>query len=40
MTKDLKTVAIVAVGVFAAGLLMYQFRDIDIINKARNGFDA
>lgn len=40
MKGDIKTVALVALGVFVAGLAMYYARDIDIVNKARNGFDA
>lgn len=30
----------VMLGVLLAGWVMYQFRDVDIINQARNGFDT
>ena len=40
MTKDIKTVAVVAVGVFVAGLVMNQFRDIGIVKMAHDGFDG
>lgn len=36
---DVKSVALVAVGVMVAGALMYQFRDIGVIAMARNGYD-
>lgn len=29
-----------AVGVTLAGFAMYQFRDVDLIDKARRGFDV
>lgn len=34
------TVALTAAGVVAAGYLMYMLRDVDLVNKARNGFDT
>lgn len=39
-TADLKGVAVVVVGVVAAGLLMYTFRDVGLIANARNGYDV
>jgi hypothetical protein len=35
---DVKSVAIVVVGVMLAGYAMYQFRDINTVNEARAGF--
>lgn len=41
MKSDLKTVALVAVGVMAAGWLMSQFRgSVDLISQAHKGFDS
>lgn len=40
MKGELKTVGLVAVGVFIAGLLMNMMRDNDIVKGAINGFDA
>ncbi|MDG1286320.1 MAG: hypothetical protein P8P30_02010 [Rickettsiales bacterium] len=40
MSKHLTTVALVAAGVVAAGFLMNTFKDIDLVNQARNGFDV
>lgn len=40
MKKNLTFIALVAAGVFAAGYLMNQFSDIDIVDQARNGFDS
>lgn len=37
---DMKMLAIVVAGVFAAGWLMNAMRDNDQVNKAINGFDA
>ena len=38
--KNLVTVGLVAGGVIAAGFVMYQFRDNDLVAKARNGFQG
>jgi|TARA_Y100001001_G_scaffold31345_1_gene26090 hypothetical protein len=35
---DIKFVALVAVGVMIAGYAMYQFRDVELIDNARNGY--
>lgn len=32
-------VALTVVGVMLAGLAMYQFRDVGLINQARSGYD-
>lgn len=37
---DLKLVAMVMAGVFAAGYLMNAMRDNDIVKSAISGFDA
>lgn len=37
---DIKFVGLVALGVMIAGYAMYQFRDIELIEQARNGFDT
>jgi len=37
---DVKLVATVAVGVFVAGLAMYQFRDVGLVGQARNGYGS
>lgn len=37
---NVKTVALVAVGVIVAGYVLYAARDIDFIQKSRNGFDT
>lgn len=34
------TAAVVALGVMAAGYVMYEFRDNDLVAKARNGFQG
>jgi len=36
--KDLRLVAVVTAGVMLAGFIMYQFRDVSIIDQSRNGF--
>jgi len=42
--KDLKkpaiAVALTAVGILAAGYIMQEFSDVDLIKKARNGFQG
>ena len=38
-TADIKGVAVVVVGVMAAGLIMYTFRDVGVIASARSGYD-
>lgn len=40
LTAALSSIAIVAVGVIAAGWLMNQFQDVEFISSARNGFDV
>ena len=40
MKGDLKTVALVAAGVLVAGLVMKNFRDIQLIDDAHNGYDS
>lgn len=40
MGKDFKTIALVAVGVFVAGLVMNQLKDVTLVKQARQGFDA
>lgn len=35
---DLKSVALVALGVIVAGYAMNQFRDVAVIGDARNGY--
>lgn len=40
LTAAVSSVAIVAVGVIAAGWIMWQFRDVALIGDARNGFDV
>lgn len=40
MNKHLTTIVLVATGVFVAGYVMYTFRDIGIVDQARNGFDS
>lgn len=37
--EALMTVALVAIGVIVAGYVMYQGRDIDLLNTAHKGFD-
>lgn len=37
---DVKTIGLVALGVFVAGLVMNAFRKNDFVNNAINGFDA
>lgn len=37
---DIKAVAIVTVGVLVAGLIMYQFRDVGLVNQSSSGFGA
>lgn len=37
---DIKGVAVVMIGVIAAGFVMYQFRDIGLIAQARAGYDV
>ena len=34
-----KQTAVVALGVMLAGVIMYQFRDVGVINMARSGYD-
>lgn len=36
--SDIKAVAIVVAGVLAAGYIMYQFRDVGMIDEARSGY--
>lgn len=38
MKGDLKTVLLVAAGVFVAGLAMAYASDVGIVSKARDGF--
>jgi hypothetical protein len=38
--SDLKGVAIVVVGVMAAGAIMWQLRDVGFVQIARNGYDT
>lgn len=40
MKAEIKTVGLVALGVFVAGLVMNAFRKNDFVNNAINGFDA
>ncbi|WP_298334129.1 hypothetical protein [Asticcacaulis sp.] len=36
---DIKTVLLAAAGVIVAGIILYQGRDIGILNTAHKGFD-
>lgn len=36
---DIKTVALVAAGVILAGIILYQGREIGLLNTAHKGFD-
>jgi len=38
-SKDIKTVALVVVGVLAAGATMYALRDSKIMKQIRGGYD-
>lgn len=40
LNKHLLTVGLVAGGVISAGFVMYKLSDVDIIQKARNGFQG
>lgn len=40
MKTDVKTVLLVALGVFVAGYAMNALQDVAIVNDARNGFDV
>lgn len=40
LTAAASSIAIVAVGVIAAGYLMWSLRDVGFIADARNGFDV
>jgi len=35
---DVKAVAVVVVGVMLAGFIMFQFRDVQLIGTARDGY--
>jgi hypothetical protein len=37
---DVKSVALVVAGVFVAGLVMNQFRNVGLVNMAINGYDG
>lgn len=37
--SDVKTFFVTVAGVFVAGLVMYFGRSVDLVNKARSGFD-
>lgn len=37
--SHVKHVGLTVVGVMLAGLVMYQFRDVGLINQARSGYD-
>jgi hypothetical protein len=37
--QDIKSVALVSVGVMLAGFVMFQLRDMSIIAQARAGYD-
>jgi len=37
--QDIKSVAIVTVGVMLAGFVMFQLRDVGVIAQARAGYD-
>lgn len=39
-STHIKHVGLTAVGVMLAGLIMYQFRDVGLINQARSGYDS
>jgi hypothetical protein len=39
-SADIKGVAVVVIGVMAAGLIMFTFRDVGLINQARSGYDV
>jgi hypothetical protein len=38
-TQDLKTIALVAVGVIVAGMILNYGRDIKLLEDAHDGFD-
>tara|TARA_R110002074_G_scaffold8131_19_gene34100 strand:- start:827 stop:952 length:126 start_codon:yes stop_codon:yes gene_type:complete len=38
-SADIKGVAVVVVGVMAAGLIMYTFRDVGLIANSRSGYN-